>query len=302
MLGASEAVILRSGCKVNLSLEISGVRPDGYHSLKSYFLPLHPTHEPFDTLKIRVAENSGSAPACRVRCAAPGIDPTDNTLTKAFGLFSGAAPGAPSLDIELIKGVPHGAGLGGGSANAATLLKFLNSNGALDEKELLELAALVGADVPFFIINRPAWVSGIGEIVRPASAPLKAHKNAHILLICPDIQVPTPWAYAEWDKLPAAEQNALTSAGPHDSNKSADRISFVNSLEIPVFAAFPALRALKEKLLALGAYQAAMSGSGSGIFGLFADGESAGHASGALRKEGLRVYARVLHTGASPSW
>lgn len=304
-------VTLRSGCKINLSLEITGVRPDGYHTLKSYFLPLHPlpfSDELADTLLLKPLQRPGGVPLCLVRSNLPGLDPLNNTLTKAFGLFSGALPGCPSLDIELRKGVPAGAGLGGGSANAAALLVFLNNLAqaggvnAFAEDELLALAALVGADVPFFILNRPAWVSGIGELVRPDSAPLEAHKNSYIILLCPNIHISTPWAFAEWDKLPKPEQNALTSEGRRDSNNSAAEISFINSLENPVFAAFPALHELKEKLLALGAYQAMMSGSGSSLFGLFADKEAAEAAVAALRNEGLALYARALCTGASPSW
>ena len=292
---------LESGCKINLCLEITGQRLDGYHTLESYFLPLA---APSDKLVITLA----STPGCKLFTATPGIDPENNTLTKAYRLFAEAVPEAPGVAIELIKGVPHGAGLGGGSADAAALLKFLNSrvikSGApgLEESALLALAARVGADVPFFILNRPAWVSGIGEIIHPDESPLEPYKNMHLVLLCPEIHVSTPWAFKEWDKLKKRDANALTYQGRHDSNNSADVISFTNSLENPVFAAFPQLKAIKEKLLAFGAKQAVMSGSGSGIFGLFTSADEAGAAGGAFRTEGLRVYIQALYTGVSPSW
>lgn len=300
----SAPVKLISGCKINLCLQITGQRADGYHTLHSYFLPLR---EPHDTLLVAVLKDV-QAPFCRVLSAVQDIDPDNNTLTKAYKLFAEKIPQLPTLEVTLQKGVPHGAGLGGGSADAATLLNFLNSyvkeqgQTELPQDALLALAARVGADVPFFIINKPAWVSGIGELIRPDATPLEPYRHMHLVLACPNIHVSTLWAFKEWDNLEKAGANVLTTYGRHDSNNSADLIRFVNSLENSVFAAFPKLKKLKETLLELGAEQAMMSGSGSSIFGLFVSEGAALAASGALRTQGLKVFVQALHTGVSPSW
>lgn len=294
---------LKSGCKINLCLEITGRRPDGYHTLKSYFLPLD---EPGDRLLLSFT--GAAEPACDISCCTGGIDLKNNTVTKAYRLFAQAVPEVPALHVELIKGVPQGAGLGGGSADAAALLNFLNShmrkNGhpALGQEKLVELGTRVGADVPFFLVGRPAWVSGIGEIIKPDEAPLAPYKNMHLVLICPSVAVSTLWAFNEWDKLEKSRVNALTEQGRHDSNNSAGAVSFINTLEIPVFVTFPELKRIKEELLALGASWAVMSGSGSSIFGLFASEGAARVAVEVFRKKGPRVFSRPLYTGVSPSW
>lgn len=297
-------VRLISGCKINLCLEITGQRPDGFHTLHSYFLPLP---EPHDTLIVSVLKDTES-PFCRVYSEVQGIDPENNTLTKAYRLFAEATPELPALQIELQKGVPHGSGLGGGSADAAALLNFLNSyiqkqgQPGLTQDNLLALGARVGADVPFFIIGKAAWVSGIGEVIRPDTAPLEPYRHFHLVLLCPQVHVSTQWAFKEWDKLEKAGVNALTTYGLHDSNNSADVIRFVNNLENPVFAAFPELKKIKEDLFELGAEKALMSGSGSSIFGLFASEDAAMAASRALGLQGLNVFVQPLYTGVSPSW
>lgn len=258
-----------------------------------------PLSEPSDKLII----SSSPSPGCKFFTAASGIDLQNNTLTRAYNLFATALPETPGLEMELVKGVPHGAGLGGGSANAAALLNYLNAEvkasglPCLEPDALLAIAAHVGADVPFFILNRPAWVSGIGEIIQPDESALAPYENMHLLLICPNVQVSTPWAFKEWDKLKKRGVNALTDQVQHDSNNSADVIRFSNSLEEPVFAAFPMLKNIKEKLLALGASQAVMSGSGSSIFGLFTSQKEAEAAGGAFRTEGLRIFTQALYTG-----
>ncbi len=309
---ASKAVIegshsIKSGCKINLYLEITGVLPNGYHSLKTYMVPVQ---SPCDTLVVsplpQDAANGGCS--CRVACAVPGIDLQNNTLTKAYNLYAQAVPQTPAIQVELQKGVPHGAGLGGGSADAATLLLFLNRAvqncgfDGLEQTDLLSMAAKIGADVPFFILNTPAWAQGIGEKLTPDSAPLKAYSGMYLVLVCPYIMVSTPWAYAAWDKMQNNGAKILTSQRHQDTNKSAAALSLYNSFELPVFAEFPQLAEIKKKLLDSGAESALMSGSGSSLFGLFASKEASAAAESAFRNQGLRVYSQALHAGVSPSW
>ena len=137
--GTMETAALRIGCKVNLTLRITGVRPNGWHELDTVFLPLD---EPSDTLRLALRPGGGLA----LHCAEPGIDPENNTLTKAYRLFTEASGFRPGVEAVLEKGIPHGAGLGGGSADAAALLGWLNARAPepLPLPELVGLAARIG--------------------------------------------------------------------------------------------------------------------------------------------------------------
>lgn len=318
---AADTAELRSGCKINLYLEITGSRPDGYHTLRSFMLPLP---EPFDLLRVTPQKAQGerdgrkSDGTLEVICAEPGIDRADNTLTKAHKLLMRARPelaALPGLTVELVKGVPHGAGLGGGSANAAALLLYLNgllehsAAGPLSKHELIPVAAKVGADVPFFILNTPAWAEGIGDELVPAEAP---RPELHIVLVCPDIRVSTAWAFGEWDrsrlenvhsaKTGGAGNPCLTSPPRQDTNFPAAGFTLYNSLEPVVFRAFPRLAAIKRDLDELGAAASLMSGSGSSVFGLFPSRQTAEQAAFALRDRQFTVFTQSVYTGASPSW
>lgn len=298
-----EPASLKSGCKVNLYLEITGLLPNGYHTLQMYMIPLS---HPHDILNISTLAENGESPECKVVCSVPGIDLKNNTLTRAFRLYADQVPQVPDIEIELIKGVPHGAGLGGGSADAATLLRFLNdfvqskSLNGLNQSELMALAAKIGADVPFFILNTPSWVKGFGEIIEPDPAPLKDFSGWTLVLVCPEIQVSTAWAYSEWDKLENSAKN-LTTKARQDTNNSAAGLSLYNSLETPVFSKFQQLAEIKKKLYESGADAALMSGSGSSIFGLFKSQKSAKAVSEACTCQGFRVFTQLLHAGVSPS-
>lgn len=292
--------VLRAGCKINLYLRITGVRPDGWHELDTVFLPLS---EPHDRLEVRLLRQEGGTVS--VRCDTPGIDPERNTLTAACARFAAASGFAPSLDIMLEKGIPHGAGLGGGSADAAALLDWLNARTPepLALAGLIDVAAGVGADVPFFLLNRPCRARGIGERLVPCD-PLGFLRNAGaaILLVCPSESVSTPWAYRAWDQWQKRDERALTkdkmSAIGRSSlcfpNGNEEVLRIENSFESPVFAAFPRLRRLKEKLLQSGAAAAAMSGSGSSLFGLFRSLEAARAAAENMREKDVAVHVHAL--------
>ncbi len=294
-----EAEIIKTGCKINLFLHITGVLPSGLHTLESFFIPLA---EPFDELVVSPSDGKGFT----FVCADPEIDPLNNTLSKAYARYAQAGGFAPALRLELRKGVPKGAGLGGGSANAAGLLLCLNrlNGGALGVAELEELAAGVGADVPFFIRNRPALVQGIGELVEPRPNPFAGF---YLALACPGLSVSTAWAYASWDKAlhsgEAAfsgsktlelEATRLTDSSWRDSRSGSCGPRLYNSLESVTFAAFPVLREIKGELLNNGACGALMSGSGSGVFGLFKTRARAEKAALRLRERQVRVFVHQI--------
>lgn len=284
---------LRAGCKINLDLYITGIRKNGWHELDSMFVPLP---EPHDTLCV----SEGLAPGLRVICETSGIDPSDNTLTRAYDLFTAATGFAPSLALRLVKGIPHGAGLGGGSADAAALLRWLNdvAPAPLHEDALRALAARVGADVPFFLLNVPCRATGIGDCLEPW--PFQ-WGGWHLVLVCPPEQVPTPWAYKAFDAALPEDPNTFLTASQAQAIRRASLeagscVSLVNDFEPVVFAAYPKVRMCKEQLLRYGADGAVMSGSGASVCGLFREERSAQAAAHMLQSgdDGYSVYCHVL--------
>ncbi len=284
--------VLRAGCKINLFLIITGRRSDGYHTLESLFLPLP---EPYDLLEVQAHDGEGLLFACDdATLEAPG-----NTVRKAYERYAAATGYAPSLSVFLHKGIPYGAGLGGGSADAAVFLRYLNDLAArhdgryLDKKELCALAAGIGADVPFFLLNSPALATGIGEVLQPVERPLPGW---HLVLVCPDVQVNTAWAYRAWDEKNSSNSPAetLTSAVDTDTNPLVHGWRVENSFEPVVFAAYPQLSQIVAQFRTLNATAVAMSGSGSSLFGLFQTEEAARRAVTAFRHGGQRVFHHNL--------
>ena len=288
---------LRSGCKVTFFLRITGLLPGGWHALDTLFLPLD---EPHDTLHIL---KNDSVEGCFLHCAQADIDPENNTLTKAWRLFAEASGWKPGMTIELEKGVPSGAGLGGGSADAAALLHWLNATAPrpLSLADLCSLAARVGADVPFFLYKTPCHATGIGERLEPCVLP-EFLRGTVLLLVCPPISVSTPWACGAWDACQKSGVNLLTESRYRRRESHSRKlegedtfwVTLENSFEQPVFAEYPRLLQIKTELLRLGARGAVMSGSGSSLFGLFRTWEEAESASGQLREQGMAAYCHLL--------
>ncbi|MFP5221349.1 MAG: 4-(cytidine 5'-diphospho)-2-C-methyl-D-erythritol kinase [Acidobacteriota bacterium] len=285
---------LRIGCKVNLYLEITGVRENGYHELESLF---YPVSEPHDTLELTLAED---APGLVLTCSDKALESPSNLVAKAYGAFAAASGWRPGLRAHLTKSIPSGAGLGGGSADAAALLGWLNANAgdkALGASELSALAAKLGADVPFFLLNRPAWATGIGEKLEPAQCDLA---GLAMLVAVPSERVDTAWAYGAWDRLHAVQAgkgftSPLTRLCPATMRPFCVSGTFTaNSFEPVVFSHFPAVRLLKERLLALGAAAAGMSGSGSAVFGIFRHAAWADAAASVLEGPDTAVFSARL--------
>ncbi len=262
--------IRHAGCKINLYLHITGIREDGYHTLDSIFWPLSTPH---DTLEF----NSQAGQGFSVSCDTAGINVQNNTLTKAYAAFiqAGGAllPEHGLVHVHLRKGVPHGAGLGGGSSDAATVLRWCNEHAVtpLSEAALHTAAVSVGADVPFFLLSKPARVQGIGEVLEELAKPWP---QGYVVVLCPNVYISTPWAYKKIDeeknktfskklltKTAFAYRTLFTGAGQESTTVG-------NDFESVVFKAHPQLAKLKQDLLANGAQMATLSGSGSSIIGL----------------------------------
>lgn len=245
--------------KINLGLNITEKRPDGYHNLETIFYPI-PVE---DALEVNVL-NGGDE---KFRLHQAGLEiagaAENNLVVKAYKLLDEKF-GLPPVDIHLYKHIPSGAGLGGGSADAAFMLKLLNERFslALSDGELEEYAARLGADCAFFINNRPTYAEGIGNIFSPVSLSLIGYQ---IWLVKPDLFVSTRDAFSQIKPhRPAMSLKEIVKL-PVEEWKGC----MVNDFEESVFPQFPAIAEIKEEMYRQGAVYASMSGSGSSVYGLF---------------------------------
>jgi len=277
---------LLAPAKVNLSFEIKGRRADGFHEIETLMTPV----TLFDRLTI---EKMSEADGIRFSCDDPALAGDDNLVVRAAKLFRERASIRSGVTIHLEKKIPHGAGLGGGSSDAASTLLGLNElfSAGLTRSDLLELAAQLGSDVPFFIVRSAALCRGRGEIVTP----IELTQPFRLLLLKPDFGVPTPWAYGKWKDsrpLPGIDYSPQEFGGTR----------FVNDLEQPVFEKFIFLAHLKTWLRAQPEIGAAlMSGSGSTVFGVLHSNADATSIEDRLRSEldpKLKVF--VCATGDKP--
>ena len=248
--------------KINLGLNIIEKRPDGYHNLETIFYPI-PLE---DALEITVPRSDGGDTKFRLHQFGLKIAgrPEDNLAVKAYQLLN-ARFGLPSVDIQLLKRIPSGAGLGGGSADAAFMLKLLNEKFGLGlrDKELEACAAQLGADCAFFIRNRPTYAEGIGDVFSPVSLSLKGYR---IWLVKPDVFVSTRDAFARIK--PRRPSTSLRQVAQLPVEEWKGRM--VNDFEESVFPQFPVIAEIKSEMYRRGAVYASMSGSGSSVYGLFA--------------------------------
>lgn len=284
------AVRLAAPCKINLSLRITGRRADGYHDLETLFTALP---EPADELAVWPLP-----PGCGLRftCSEPSLEGPDNLVVRAYRAYAAATGFAPDVAVHLTKRTPAGSGLGGASSDAACLLAWLDAAAPapLAPEKLKALATTLGADVPFFLQSGPALAEGVGEKLTPFPLDLSGYA---LVLVCPDSRVNTAWAYRAYDETAGngggAGESHLTSTFRRNIRPfCVTGLPLGNSFEGVVFAALPELRRLKESLYSRGATGAALSGSGSAMFGLFRDGESARRAVDDLVRQG--VDARLV--------
>lgn len=243
--------------KINLGLNIVERRPDGYHNIETVFYPIPLT----DILEIVPAQGSETTLTTYGNTVDCPIE--KNLVMKAYRLLSERYD-VPPVDMYLYKHIPDGAGLGGGSSDAAHVLTLLREMFQLDitDKELASLAAQLGADCAFFVYNRPMAATGIGDILTPVEVNLQ---GKCLLLVKPSVSVPTAQAYSR--VCPAIpSQWARDVVSLHVAQWDG---ALVNDFEPSVFAQHPQLWLIKAALIDAGAQYAAMSGSGSTIFGIF---------------------------------
>lgn len=245
--------------KINLGLNITEKRADGYHNLETVFYPI-PLE---DALEVVAARNARTK--CTIHPSGHPIEgkPEDNLVAKAYRMLDEKFD-LPPVDVYLYKHIPSGAGLGGGSADAAFMLKLLNETFALGLtiEELEHYAARLGADCAFFIRNQPTFAQGIGNVFSPVSVSLKGYR---LVVVKPHIFVSTQAAFAQ-----------IEPRKPEHSLKEIVGLPVVewkkwmkNDFEESVFPQYPKIKKIKESLYRQGALYASMSGSGSSVLGIF---------------------------------
>lgn len=250
-----------SYAKINLALEILGKRPDGYHEINSIFLPI--------TLADQIHIQKSDKFDLQVEPHNVKIPLEENIIYKTIKLIQKKYKiNIDFINIKLIKNIPIGAGLGGGSSNAATILLALNEiyNLKLSKQELRQIAKEIGADVPFFIDPKPSIVQGIGDIITP----IEFNFDFQILLIYPNIQISTKFAYSliPFSRRPQKSTNYFEVLKQIKSIKDYKKF-LVNDFETHLFPHFESLSAIKHKLYDIGAYFATLTGSGASVFGIF---------------------------------
>jgi 4-diphosphocytidyl-2-C-methyl-D-erythritol kinase len=279
--------------KVNLYLRIIDRRADGYHLLDSVMVPVSLCDEIEIMTEDHTERELGKKPRIRVICDDPSL-PTDETnlVYKAAALFCKEAEIVTKIAIALHKRIPFGAGLGGGSSDAAAVLKSLNQlfSRRFSEQQLCSLAVRLGADVPFFIPCQPARVEGIGEILTSVpSLPLR-----WFVIVVPPFGVSTPWAYRQFDELPAKVEAVSADLQRFANGQWPPLSCLVNDLERAVVPTYPMIQDIKERLVQAGADGALMSGSGSSVFGLFSHEGMAEQAVVALKEHGKTFIVTPL--------
>ncbi len=246
--------------KINIGLHITRKREDGFHDLETIFYPVPQLR---DALEIVPA--AGDKGLFQTSGLPVDGGTETNLVCRAYKLLWDAFPGhLPDLDIYLHKVIPIGAGLGGGSADAAFALRMLNEIGdlGLSDEQLEGFALQLGSDCPFFIRNTPQYAQGRGEVMEPIEIDLSPYR---IEVVCPQVHVSTRVAFSR----------VLPKDAPFNLRSLPDiplvewRQVLRNDFEQSLFAQFPEIAVLKEQLYADGAIYASMSGSGSAVYGIF---------------------------------
>ena len=259
-------MIVFPNCKINLGLQILNKREDGYHNLETIFYPV----QLCDALE--VVRSASQQPSSAISFQSTGL-PIDiaaqnNLCIKAYELLKKDFLSLPPVQMHLHKTIPMGAGLGGGSSDAAFTLKLLNEKFKLgiSQTQLIKYALQLGSDCPFFIINKPCYATGRGEILEPVDLDLSAYKFA---IVNPGIHINTSWAFAQLNIDGSGRPKRIDSKRIIQQPISTWKDELKNDFEEPVFKEFTEIENIKQMLYKAGAVYASMTGSGSSVFGIF---------------------------------
>lgn len=274
-----KTLVVDAPAKINLCLHVLGRRADGYHELAMAMQRVSLC----DRIEISVRGGRG----VHVRCAGLELDGEENIAARAAKAVLREAGQERLVDIEIDKRIPVAAGLGGGSSDAAAVLVGLNDllGGPLAKERLLELGAMLGADVPFFLFADPAWATGTGASLE-ALPPLP---EVYYLILNPGFAVSTAWVY---ESLRLTKGGELANLPRFSVSTTGDLLAALhNDLEAVTASRHPEIEEMKSFLCKHGALSALMSGSGASVFGVFADETTAREAcSAALEETGWRAF------------
>lgn len=256
-------MIVFPNAKINIGLFVTERRADGYHNLETIFYPV----------KVEDVLEIVPAPSTTIHMSGlpvAGVE-ANNLVRKAFSLLQKDFPGKVTpVAIYLHKAIPMGAGMGGGSADGAFMIQLLNRyfDLGLGQEQMIDYALALGSDCPFFIINKPCFATGRGELLEPLSLNLAGYD---IQLVCPELHISTARAFHNIQPKKAAVSLKDAVVLP----LSEWRHHIFNDFEVTIFPHYPVLRQIKDELYRQGALYAAMSGTGSTVYGIFPAGEKA---------------------------
>lgn len=258
------SIKFRSYAKINLSLKILGLRGDGFHDIESVMQTVSLCDE---------LEFSDIKSGIEIVCDDKDVPVDEKNICYKAAELIGRGRG---IRIRITKNIPTQAGLGGGSSNGAATLLALNKMWGLklSEKELIEMAAQVGSDVPFFMVGGRCLCRGRGEIVEKGLQGRQEEKEIYII-VKPAVSVPTKWAYEEWDRAKDVSPSALQCS---------------NDLEQVIIPKYPIIAQLKKDLLAAGCSLAQMTGSGSAVYGTVENRGIGDRVTGEMKKRYNKVY------------
>lgn len=247
--------------KINIGLNITGKRDDGFHNLETVFYPINIC----DALEILPSHSETFIEFSSGGDIVPG-KPEDNLCLRAANKLKELFPALPNVKIHLHKEIPRGAGMGGGSADASAVLIILKGMFSLDisRDKLNEIALELGSDCPFFLHNKPCEARGRGEILSSKDLDLSAFE---LLVVNPRIHVDTGKAFQSFQMSDYSKPDSLYKISPENINEW--RASVTNDFEKVIFPEYPEIKEIKEKLYHAGAVYSSMSGSGSTVYGIF---------------------------------
>lgn len=257
---------LKSFAKINIGLRILGKRADGYHDLETIFYPI----KLHDEILISIEPSNAGYNSVILRSNKPYIPLNRENLCyravedffKVFNVHE-----CYKIEMDIKKFIPVGGGLGGGSSNAASIIKLLVKYLGIDieknRRKILDLALSIGSDVPFFILQKPCYAVGRGEVMFMLP---EFHIDHDILVVNPNMHVSTKWAFEKLNFVSSGKPPILKDLKKFDLAK---KDSLVNDFEKTIFDKYPDLKTIKEELVEMGAEYASMSGSGATMFGLF---------------------------------
>ena len=251
--------------KINLGLNVVSVRPDGYHDIETVFYPI-PLCDALSVHKMDHDFPSDSPCDLKVTGLPVAGDESSNLVVRAYHLLARDFV-LPRVHVHLLKRIPTQAGLGGGSSDAASMIKLLDDHFHLNMgiAEMERYAARLGADCPFFITSEPSYAQGIGDILEPADGEYGNLSGYYLALVHPPVSVSTRDAYAQITPRRPAKNCRDVVRQPIETW----RADLTNDFEGPVFALHPEIGAIKSTLYHIGAVFALMSGSGSSVYGIF---------------------------------